>query len=140
LEARIWIPERVVTGRSKSVAGVYARIRGPYLLMMALAGPPEARRWEPHILVDRASLVPGDHGAGFAAGPVFLARHEGLRELARRAAGARVHVAPWGAPTILVIDYRPLEPDEEAALAQAHAKKILETIKHLAPKIEVVEA
>ena len=140
--AEVTVPLKVVPRKAKTILAVYARISLHYHLALAVAGPPGARRWEPHILIDRPGLL-GDKGYTVASGPLVLLPYRGLREVAARitrGTPAGLHLPPWGVPAILVVEARDPEPDEALVLEEAGARRVLERLEGEAGNVRVIEA
>ncbi len=139
---RVWVPLKVLARESKSIVAYYARIRGAYHLALALAGPPAARRWEIHVVVDRAGLL-GEAGVAFIAGPKVLLRYQRLEEAARRLsrlARTPVYLPRWGVPAILAIDSRPPDPGELEELRRHASPELPGALERLAREVEIIEA
>ncbi len=139
--ARVEVPLKILASRSKSIVGAYRRLEKHYYASLALAGPPTSRRWEFHILIDRAGLLEDD-GVTFAAGPVTLVKSSGLRDTVMRLGaklGLRIYHPPWGTPVILVVDTRSLDPLELEELRRSGLERARRLLGEIVGTVEIVE-
>jgi len=138
----VFVPEKIVTGKTRTIVGVFASIRDHYYLAMRLVTPsPFHARWEPYLIIDRARVLRGREGYARISGYMSLVKYKCFRRVMYDLVGKKIikryHLAPWGLPALYTIDASDVLPIEKAAIVENNGVALLNYIRKI--NVRVVE-
>ncbi len=142
-KVEIYIPLKVSSNKIKTIVGPIARIAKNYYLALSLVTPdPFKPRWEPHIVIDKNSLL-RDNGFYKLTGYISLIKTQGLdaymRKLVREGYISNYHLAAWGTPLMVVVATTDPLPVEETALKENKGLILLKKIVSDAKNFHIIE-
>lgn len=135
------VPLKILTNRTKKIAGPYTRVKHHYYLMMSLVVVGYSYRWEPHLVIDRTGSLK-DEGITTIAGPIVLLEYNGWREFletAREHGLSTVYLPKWGFPAILLFVTDRLGEEELVLIDKAGLSRVSNFLKKLKEHIEIRE-